>query len=238
MNQNPSPISSLIICLSIFISFAVAPKVLCSIPPFFALFVGIVSIGIRDKIFYYLKMIALAIILLSIVTLSSLFASGDHYHLFDDALRSLGLITSVITSIVYLSASMTANDSIIISDMLHIPRQITYILVTVFESLIIAKMTGNRIIKLLHLKGLQCNTLKSKLSSYIRIITPLFSVLVHDIRIHARSLYYRTFFERPVYRDKIKYKLNVAQFLWLFLSFIIMVLGIMSRILWNSRHHL
>jgi len=131
-------------------------------------------------------------------------------------------------SILFLYVSTEPKVWIFIFNKLKLPKTLIYILLSSITSLILVKNNGETTILLLKLKGYSFKSVGSKFGAYIRIVSPLFSVLLSTLQIQARSLYYRGFFNS---REDIQLEpqWHQTQLSWLFVVFINIALCLLIR---------
>lgn len=111
-------------------------------------------------------------------------------------------------------------DYLRIFDKARIPREGSYIFLSVITLIDYVRDTGQRQLRLLTIKGLGPEGLGKRVRAYYRILGPLFSVLLSRQVVHSRSLFYRGFFSGRPIKDAGHTRLQREEIWWLALSFV------------------
>lgn len=225
----PTPLSAILVCFSLIVTLFIAPLEVYPLPPVWTLLVGLLNKDLRRSSKPYLKMIVVASSLLSLITVASIIGGASLQAAIIPSIRSLGLIYVTTVSIHFCYISTEPSYWLFILNVARIPKTVIYILLSSITSMILIKDNGIKTISLLRLKGYSFKSIRSKFSAYIRIISPLFSVLLSNLQIQARSLHYRGFFES---RDDVKCepRWNQPQVTWLLIALSNISLAILAAV--------
>ena len=143
-----------------------------------------------------------------------------------DGINTFSLLLTILIILTLLIVCVRREDILLLMDHLKLPRVVSYVLLSVLALISTVKEMGQKQIALLQVKGLVGNTFAAKIGAYWRIVGPLFATLLTHQLIHARSLTFRGFFNKPSLQKDALLKINAME--WL-----IFVLLILNFLLWK-----
>jgi hypothetical protein len=228
--DQPRPFIAGILCLILWISFIISPSVTNVVPSILFLFLCGLNRKMLRAMKKLIRAVIFAIVLLSIVTFARILGGADSYPVIEHSLRALGVLSTLVITIVILSSSVSPLDWLGFFETVHLPRDFIYVLLATGTSLSIISDHGKKSVSLLMLKGYKMNTLFSKFGAYTRIVMPTFSVLFQDMTVHAQSLYYRGFLEKQRYKLEYKSPSRRNQWIWIISAILTILIGLALRI--------
>jgi hypothetical protein len=142
------------------------------------------------------------------------------------------LVTMFLTTLAYLY--FKPQDYLRSFDTTRIPREGSYIFLSVITVIKYVRNLGRRQLHLLTIKGLGPYGITKRVSAYYRILAPLFAVLLTRQLVHSRSMFYRGFFARKLEAPPRNLKLQAGETFWITVAFLNFGLSLLIS-LWPSK---
>lgn len=207
-----------ILLFAVWTLFVCLPNIYSPLPATLLIIIGLFQKKIVCVLKFYLRILAIAAIFLTVIAIALVTGGLPYKEAILHSVSRFGLISTLIVTVIYLSAITKPYQWMILFDKIKVPKKITYLLLTSISSIMLVKDYGNKTVSLLKLKGYAFNSLYAKMTAYIRIITPVFYILFNHLQIHARSLYYRNFLCESIWNKQLGPQWNRGQFFWVVLS--------------------
>jgi len=214
-----------ILLFTVWTLFVCLPKIYSPLPATLLIIIGLFQKNIICVLKFYLRILAIAAFFLTLITIALINGGLSYKAAMLHSVSRLGLISTLIVTILYLSALTRPYQWMILFDKIKVPKQITYLLLSSISSIMLVKEYGNKTISLLKLKGYTFNSLYAKMTAYIRIITPVFYILFNHLQIHARSLYYRNYLCESIWNKPLGPQWNRSQIFWVVLSILFITIS-------------
>lgn len=123
------------------------------------------------------------------------------------------LVVAFLTTLAYLY--FKPQDYLRSFDRVRIPREVTYIFLSVITLIEYVRNMGQRQLHLLTIKGLGPAGISKRVRAYYRILAPLLAVLLSRQIVHSRSMFYRGFFDGRLEPRPTNLKLQPGEAIWI-----------------------
>lgn len=217
------------------ITFLTAP-----IPVFFS-FLGVNTILLtlhswkfRTHLSSLIKLSIVWIFFLAIVGTGRVIGGTRTSLVWEESIRRLSFFTTTVFVMMLAYLYIKPIDYLRIFDRSRVPREISYIFLSVISLIDYVRTMGQRQLHLLEVKGLGPKGIRQRVNAYYRILGPLFSILLSRQVIHSRSMAYRSFYEgksktRPDHRG-----LQPSEVRWIVMALLNFVSCLLISV-WLSR---
>lgn len=228
MLRSPSPVAALLLGASLVIFVTVLPPM----PALTLLAGGIATLslnaGFRMRVPIMLKALLPFALLMSLVALGRIIGGGgaDVRLTVDEYLVRFPFVGAVLTTATLLAVCIRPWDALAIADLCRLPRTLTYVLVSLYPLSSHIRELGQRQLVLLDLKGVDRRSFTGRIFAYRRLISPLFSSVLTQQVIHARSLSLRGFFRSKA--DGYLPPLVGSDIIWGLLLLLVLILSLLS----------
>jgi energy-coupling factor transporter transmembrane protein EcfT len=214
MMSEPTPKVALALQLQFILSYFLIP-----IPIFFFFLLTNIALLLFSSIFrrriaFLFKIVVTWIVFLFIVGLGRVVGGSPVSRVWLESLQRFEFIFTVMFLITLAYLYIKPPDFLKLFDRMKIPRAVSYVFLSVLTVIDYVASTGSRQLHLLKIKGLGPSGFTNRIKVYYRVVGPLFSTLFNRQMVHARSMYYRGFFDNssrleygiaPVTRAEIRW---------------------------------
>jgi energy-coupling factor transporter transmembrane protein EcfT len=112
-----------------------------------------------------------------------------------ESVKRLGFLATIFFVMTMAYLCVKPKDYLRTFDKVRIPREVSYIFLSVISFIDYVHIMGQRQLHLLAIKGLGPRGIAQRVRAYYRILGPLFSVLLSRQVVHSRSMTYRGFYD-------------------------------------------
>lgn len=128
------------------------------------------------------------------------------------------LVIVFLTTLAYLF--FKPQDYLTTFDTMRIPREASYIFLSVITLIEYVRNMGRRQLHLLTIKGLGPKGISERISAYYRLLVPLFIVLLSRQLVHSRSMDFRGFFVSTIPGRPRSLKVKAGETFWITVVFL------------------